>query len=162
MPQLKTLAAAALAATALCGAARAQDKVTIGFLTDMSTVYADLDGKVGATAIQMAIDDFGGKVNGKPIQLLAADNLNKADVALAKAREWFDAQHMDMLVGGTNSAAALGLARLAQDKKKPFIANGPGTSALTNEQCSPYTIHYAWDSVALAKGTAAAMTRQGS
>lgn len=163
MNQLNCIAAAALAATTLLAApAHAQDKVTIGFLTDMSTVYADLDGKLGATAIQMAIDDFGGKVNGKPIQLLAADNLNKADVALAKGREWFDTQHMDMLVGGTNSAAALALAKLAQEKKKPFIVNGSGSSALTNEQCNPYTIHYAWDSVALAKGTAAAMTKQGA
>jgi branched-chain amino acid transport system substrate-binding protein len=110
----------------------------------------------------MAIDDFGGKVNGKPIQLLQADNLNKADVALAKGREWFDTQQMDMLVGGTNSAAALALAKLAQEKKKPFIVNGSGSSALTNEQCNPYTIHYAWDSVALAKGTAAALTKQGA
>lgn len=137
------------------------DKVTIGFLTDMSSVYADLDGRWGVTAIQMAIDDFGGKVNGWPIQLLSADNLNKADVAAAKAREWFDTQNMQMLIGGTNSAAALALAKMAQEKKKPFFVNGSGSSVLTNEQCSPYTIHYAWDSVAFAKGTAAALTRQG-
>ena len=163
MHKFHPLAGAAMAALALCGtSAQAQDKVTIGFLTDMSTVYADLDGKVGATAIQMAIDDFGGKVNGKPIQLLSADNLNKADVALSKAREWYDTQNMSMLIGGTNSAAALGLAKLSAEKKRPFIVNGSGSSALTNEQCNPYTIHYAWDSVALAKGTAAALTRQGS
>ena len=163
MHKFHPLARAAVAALALCGAAaQAQDKVTIGFLTDMSTVYADLDGKVGATAIQMAIDDFGGKVNGKPIQLLAADNLNKADVALSKAREWFDTQDMSMLIGGTNSAAALGLAKLSAEKKRPFIVNGSGSSALTNEQCTPYTIHYAWDSVSLAKGSAAALTRGGA
>ena len=163
MHKFHPLARAAVAALALCGAAaQAQDKVTIGFLTDMSTVYADLDGKVGATAIQMAIDDFGGKVNGKPIQLLAADNLNKADVALSKAREWFDTQDMAMLIGGTNSAAALGLAKLSAEKKRPFIVNGSGSSALTNEQCTPYTIHYAWDSVSLAKGSAAALTRGGA
>ena len=163
MHKFHPLARAAVAALALCGAAaQAQDKVTIGFLTDMSTVYADLDGKVGATAIQMAIDDFGGKVNGQPVELLVADNQNKADIAAAKAREWYDTQNMAMLIGGTNSAAALGLAKLSAEKKRPFIVNGSGSSALTNEQCTPYTIHYAWDSVSLAKGSAAALTRGGA
>lgn len=154
--------ALALALTAIAVVnAHAQDKVRIGFLTDMSGAYADLDGKNGAMAIQMAIDDFGGKVNGLPVELLSADHQNKADIAASKAREWMDAQNISMLVGGTNSAAALAMAKLAQEKKRVFIANGPGTSALTNEQCSPYTIHYAWDTVALAKGTASAMVKQG-
>ncbi|HRL36616.1 MAG TPA: ABC transporter substrate-binding protein [Ottowia beijingensis] len=158
--QVKTAVALA-ALIALAGTAQAQQKLSIGFLTDMSGVYADLDGKEGATAIQMAIDDFGGTVNGMPIQLLSADNQNKPDIALARAREWFDTQNMTMLIGGTNSAAALALAKLSQDRKRIFMVNGSGSSVLTNEQCSPYTIHYAWDSVAFAKGTAAAMTRQG-
>ena len=139
----------------------AQDKVRIGFLTDMSSGYADLDGKNGAMAIQMAIDDFGGKVNGLPIELLSGDHQNKADIAASKAREWIDTQNISMLVGGTNSGAALAMAKLAQEKKRVFIGNGPGTSALTNEQCSPYTIHYAWDTVASAKGSAGAMVKQG-
>lgn len=142
-------------------AAYAQEKVRIGFLTDMSGAYADLDGKNGAVAIQMAIDDFGGKVNGLPIELLSADHQNKADIAASKAREWMDTQNIRLLIGGTNSAAALAEAKLAQDKKRVFIANGPGTSALTNENCSPYTIHYAWDTVALARGTAGALLKQG-
>ncbi|HQQ68921.1 MAG TPA: ABC transporter substrate-binding protein [Alicycliphilus sp.] len=142
-------------------AAHAQDKIRIGFLTDMSSAYADLDGKNGAMAIQMAIDDFGGKVNGLPVELISADHQNKADIAASKAREWMDTQNISMLVGGTHSAAALAMARLAQEKKRVFIANGPGTSALTNEQCSPYTIHYAWDTTALAKGTAGALIKQG-
>ena len=139
----------------------AQDKVRIGFLTDMSSVYGDLDGKNGAMAIQMAIDDFGGKVNGMPIELLSGDHQNKSDIAASKAREWIDTQNISMLVGGTNSAAALAMAKLVQEKKRVFIGNGPGTSALTNEQCSPYTIHYAWDTVASAKGTAGALVKQG-
>ena len=142
-------------------AAYAQEKVRIGFLTDMSGAYADLDGKNGAVAIQMAIDDFGGKVNGLPIELLSADHQNKADIAASKAREWMDTQNIRLLIGGTNSAAALAEAKLAQDKKRVFIANGPGISALTNENCSPYTIHYAWDTVALARGTAGALLKQG-
>ncbi|MFZ2388545.1 MAG: ABC transporter substrate-binding protein [Polaromonas sp.] len=139
----------------------AQDKVRIGFLTDMSSVYGDLDGKNGAMAIQMAIDDFGGKVNGMPIELLSGDHQNKADVAASKAREWIDTQNITMLVGGTNSGAALAMAKIAQEKKRVFVGSGPGTSALTNEQCSPYTIHYAWDTVASAKGTAGALVKQG-
>lgn len=154
-------ALAAMGMTLACGQALAQEKLRIGFLTDMSSVYADLDGKEGATAIQMAIDDFGGKVNGMPVELISADNLNKPDVALAKAREWYDSRNVTMLIGGTNSAAALALAKLSEEKKRVFFVNGSGSSALTNEACSPYTIHYAWDSVAFAKGTAAAMTRQG-
>ncbi len=141
--------------------AQAQEKIRIGFLTDMSSAYADLDGKNGAMAIQMAIDDFGGKVNGLSVELISADHQNKADIAASKAREWMDTQNISMLVGGTNSAAALAMAKLAQEKKRVFIANGPGTSALTNEQCSPYTIHYAWDTTALAKGTAGALLKQG-
>ena len=140
--------------------ALAQDKVKIGFLTDMSSAYGDLDGKNGAMAIQMAIDDFGGKVNGLPVELISADHQNKPDVAASKAREWIDTQNLSMLVGGTHSAAALAMAKIAQDKKRVFIANGPGTSALTNEQCSPYTIHYAYDTVALARGTANAMLKK--
>ncbi|CAN7483487.1 ABC transporter substrate-binding protein [Pseudorhodoferax sp. LjRoot39] len=143
------------------GAAQAQDKVRIGFITDMSSLYADVDGKGGAVAIQMAIDDFGGKVNGMPIELLSADHQNKADIAASKAREWIDTQGLSMLVGGTTSSAGLAMAKVAQEKKRVYIVNGAGSSALTNEQCSPYTVHYAYDTVALAKGTGGAVVGQG-
>lgn len=140
---------------------QAQEKVKIGFITDMSSLYSDVDGKNGAMAIQMAIDDFGGKVNGKPIELLSADHQNKADIAATKAREWIDTQGVSMIVGGTNSGAALAMAQVANEKKRVFMVNGAGGSALTNEQCTPYTIHYAYDTVALAKGTAGALVDQG-
>ena len=156
-----TVTALAAAALLAAGAAQAQDKVRIGFVTDMSSLYSDVDGKGGATAIQMAIDDFGGKVNGMPIELLTADHQNKADIAASKAREWIDTQGLTMLVGGTNSGTALAMNKVAQEKKRVFIAIGPGTSQLTNEQCSPYTIHYAYDTVALAKGTGGAVVDQG-
>ncbi len=151
--------AAALAA----GAAQAQDKVKvkIGFITDMSSLYADVEGKNGALAIQMAIDDFGGKVNGMPIELLQADHQNKADIAASKAREWIDTQGLTMLFGGTNSGTALAMAKVAQEKKRVFIVNGAGSSALTNDQCTPYTVHYAYDTVALAKGTGSAVIERG-
>src|SRR5574344_572087 len=105
--------AAAFAAPAL-----AQEKVKIGFITDMSSLYADVEGKNGAVAIQMAIDDFGGKVLGKPIELLTADHQNKADIAASKAREWIDTQGISLVFGGTNSATALAMAKIAEEKKR--------------------------------------------
>ncbi|AVP58429.1 ABC transporter substrate-binding protein [Pulveribacter suum] len=161
--QLRTLAALLGAAGLSLAAvhAHAQDKVKIGFITDMSSLYADVEGKNGALAIQMAIDDFGGKVLGKPIELLTADHQNKADIAASKAREWIDTQNLTMLFGGTNSGTALASAKVAAEKKRIYFNSGAGSSALTNEQCTPYTVHYAYDTVALAKGTGAAVVKQG-
>jgi branched-chain amino acid transport system substrate-binding protein len=145
----------------LAGAAHAQDKVKIGYISDLSSLYADLEGKGGATAIQMAIDDFGGKVLGKPIELLTVDHQNKADIAASKAREWIDTQGLTMLFGGTNSGTALAMAKIAEEKKRVYFNSGAGSSALTNEQCTPYTVHYAYDTVALSKGAAGAIVDGG-
>jgi len=164
IPTTAIAATAALALAGLFSEAQAQtsgDVVRIGFITDMSGVYADVDGPAGADAIKMAIADFGGSVNGKKIEFISADHQNKADIAASKAREWFDQQGLDMLVGGSNSATALAMAKVAAEKKKPFIAIGPGTSRLTNEECTPYTVHYAYDTVALARGTSTALVKQG-
>jgi branched-chain amino acid transport system substrate-binding protein len=161
----KLTAACAVAATTMFGAgAQAQisgDVIKIGFITDLSGLYADIDGPAGAEAIKMAIADLGGAVAGKKIELLVADHQNKPDIAAAKAREWFDQQGLDVLIGGTNSGTGLAMAKVAAEKKKPFLSVGAGTSVLTNEQCSPYTIHYAYDTVALAKGTAPAVVKAG-
>ena len=151
----------AIAVLGFASGAQAQDKVKIGLITDMSSLYADVEGKNGALAIQMAIDDFGGKVNGMPIELLTADHQNKADIAASKAREWIDTQGLTMLFGGTNSGTALAMAQVEAEKKRVFFDNGAGSSALTNAQCTPYTVHYAYDTVALAKGTAGAMIARG-
>lgn len=162
-----TLAALALAATCIAFApasASAQisdDVIRIGFITDISGVYSDPDGIGGVEAIRMAIADMGGEINGKKVELLYADHQNKPDIAATKAREWFDLQKLDMLIGGSNSSVALALAGLARDKKKPFIPVGAGSSVLTNEQCSPYTAHWAYDTVALAKGTGQAVVERG-
>ncbi len=155
--------ASALAFAALPAAAQvSNDTIKIGFITDMSGVYADVDGPAGADAIKMAIADFGGNVNGKKIEFVSADHQNKADIAASKAREWFDQQGVDMLIGGTNSATNLAMAKVAAEKKKPFIVVGAGTSRLTNEECTPYTIHYAYDTAAMSRGTAAALAKQGN
>ena len=161
MKKTFVLSGLSLAMALAAGAVQAQDKVKIGFITDMSSLYADVEGKNGALAIQMAIDDFGGKVNGMPIELLQADHQNKADIAASKAREWIDTQGLTMLFGGTSSGTALAMAKVAQEKKRVFVVNGAGSSALTNEQCSPYTVHYAYDTVALAKGTGANVVDRG-
>jgi branched-chain amino acid transport system substrate-binding protein len=109
----------------------------------------------------MAVADFGGKVLGKPIEVLYADHQNKADIAASRAREWFDRDGVDLLIGGTNSATALSMNQVAAEKKKVYISIGAGADTLTNEQCTPYTIHYAYDTMALAKGTGSAVTKQG-
>lgn len=160
--RIKHLALASLLACG--GAAQAQisgDVVKIGIITDMSSVYADIDGAGGVEAIKMAVADMKGMVAGKKIEVIFADHQNKADVAASKAREWIDTQGLDLLIGGTNSGASLAMAKIAAEKKKPFIVIGAGSARLTNEDCSPYTIHYAYDTVALANGTGAAVTKGG-
>ncbi|MDP1912208.1 ABC transporter substrate-binding protein [Brevundimonas sp.] len=166
--KLKKLSAActlALAAmTAAVAPAQAQisgDVIKIGIITDMAGVYGDIDGMGGVEAVRMAVADMGGAINGKKIEVLYAEHQNKADVAAAKAREWFDTQGLDMLIGGTNSSVALAMSKVASEKKKPFLVVGAASSALTNDQCTPYTIHWAYDTVALAKGTGGAVVKSG-
>ncbi len=158
---LAVSATALAAAFAAQHAAAAESQVTIGFITDLSGLYADIDGKGGATAIQMAIDDFGGKVNGLPIRLLTQDHQNKADIAASTARKWIDTEGLDLLIGGTNSGTGLAMNDVIKEKKRPYISIGAGTDALTNKACTPYTIHYAYDTTALAKGTGSAIVKQG-
>lgn len=162
--KLKKIAAASALTLAAATGAHAQisgDVIKIGIITDMSGLYSDIDGAGGVEAIKMAVADMGGAVAGKKIEVLFADHQNKADVAASKAREWFDTQGVDMLIGGTNSGTALAMAKVAAEKKKPFIAIGAATAALTNEQCNAYTVHWAYDTVALAKGTGNAVVQQG-
>ena len=158
------LAVSATFAMGFAGIASAQvsgDVIKIGLITDMSGLYADIDGPGGAEAVKMAIADLGGNVAGKKIEFIYADHQNKADIAASKAREWFDQQGVDMLIGGTNSGANLAMAKVAAEKKKVFISVGAASARLTNEECSPYTVHYAYDTVALAKGTGSAIVKQG-
>lgn len=153
--------------TMLCstlGPAEAQisnDVVKIGFATDMAGLYADLDGPGGVEAVRMAIADFGGKVAGKNIELIFFDHQNKPDVASAKTREFVDVQKVDLLLGGVNSAVGLAMSRIAADKKTVYISVGAGTARLTNEDCTPYTINYALDTIAQARVAGRAVTNQG-
>lgn len=155
------LAAIALAASGAAGLAHAQDPVRIGFLTDMSSQYSDGDGKGGVVAIQMAIEDFGGKLMGRPIELLSADHQNKADIASTKSREWVDQQDVQLLVAGTNTATALAMGQVANEKKRVLLINGAYSSGLTGDKCSPYWVHYNSDTTAIARGTGRAVLEQG-
>jgi branched-chain amino acid transport system substrate-binding protein len=160
--KLKALVAAL--ALGLTGAAFAQNTgpIKIGIITDMSSLYADIDGPAGAEMLRWAVQDFGGKVLNRPIEVLSADHQNKADVASSKAREWIDKDGLQMLIGGTNSGTALAMSKVTTEKKKPFIAIGAGSARLTNEDCSPYTVHYAYDTVSLAKVAGSALVKAGN
>ena len=164
--KLKTLASAITLALGALGVvstqAQAPTPVKIGFITDMSSLYADIDGPAGVEMVKMAVQDFGGKVLGRPIEVLSADHQNKADVASSKAREWIDKDGLSMLLGGTSSGTAIAMAKVAAEKKRPYIVIGAGSSRLTNEDCSPYTVHYAYDTVALAKVAGSAMVKAGN
>jgi branched-chain amino acid transport system substrate-binding protein len=160
--KLSPLAAALALGFVAAAAAQNTGPVKIGFITDMSSVYADLDGPAGGEMVKWAAQDFGGKVLNRPIEVLTADHQNKADVASSKAREWMDKDGLSMLIGGTNSGTALAMAKVAEEKKRPFIAIGAGSARLTNEACSPYTVHYAYDTVALAKVAGTALVKAGS
>ncbi|MGP9812397.1 ABC transporter substrate-binding protein [Rhodopseudomonas sp. NSM] len=147
------------------GAATAQQAdsspVRIGVLTDMSGLFADISGPGAVTAVKMAVDDFGGKVLGRPIEVLSADHQNKADVGVSLAREWIDEKNVAMLADLMNSSVALGVMELTKTKDRIAIVNGASTSVITNEKCTPNSIHYTWDTYALARGTANAVVKRG-
>jgi len=148
------------------GNAAAQGKVSdnvvrIGVLTDMSGQFSHESGQGAVTAVKMAVEDFGGKVLGYPVEVIYADHLNKTDIATTKAREWFDTGKVDMVANLINSACAIAVSNVAAEKNRIAITNGSGTSRLTNDQCTPNSIHYAYDTYSLANGTTKAMLDKG-
>lgn len=164
----RSAAIATGAAMLLAGAvaAPAQEKISdgvvkIGLIEDMSGIYADITGVGAVTAAKMAVEDFGGKVLSKPIEVVSADHQNKPDIASATAREWFDVEHVDALMDVAASATALAAIDVAKNKNKIVILNGPGAARITNEACTPVSIHYTYDNYALSHGTGAAMVRAG-
>ena len=159
--QMLTLAGAICALLAAQAAQAAPNKVLIGDIDDMSGPYADILGAGGIEAIKMAIADFGGSVLGQPIQLLTADHQNKPDIAQQKFREWADTDGLTMLLGGSNSGVSLALSAADKEKHIPFFAIGAAAASLTGKDCTPYTIHYGYDTTALANGTAKTILEQG-
>ncbi|HWH82745.1 MAG TPA: ABC transporter substrate-binding protein [Burkholderiaceae bacterium] len=152
----------ALACPALAqGDAISDGVVRIGVITDMGGPYSDLAGPGSVAAVRMAVEDFGGKVLGRPIEVLEADHQNKADIASSKVREWFDAQKVDMVTDLTNSSVAIAVVGLAKQKGKIAIVNGAGALRLSNDACTPNSVHYAWDTYAMANGTGKALVKNG-
>ena len=143
-------------------AARADaDKVVIGDIDDMSGIYADINGPGAVEAIKIAIADFGGSALGQPIEVLTSDHQNKPDIGVQKFREWADRDRLTMVLGGANTGVSLAIAAAAKEKKVPFFAVGAAGASLTNKDCTPYTVHYAYDTTALGNGTATAILNEG-
>jgi len=156
------MGAGALGALLAFGPAEAaSNKVVIGDIDDMSGPYADILGAGGIEAIKMAIADFGGTVLGQPIEIVTADHQNKPDLGQQKFREWADTNGLTMQLGGSNTGVSLALSAVAKEKKVPFFAIGAAGASLTGKDCTPYTIHYGYDTTALANGTAKTILEQG-
>lgn len=152
---------AALAMTATAQAQYSNDGITLGVLTDMSGVYADVGGQGSVVAAQMAVEDYGGEFNGKPINIVSADHQNKADIGANIARQWIDTDGVDAIFDILNSAVGLAVQQVATEKNIVSMNSGAATTALTNEQCSPNGVHYVYDTYALATGTGGAMVKEG-
>ena len=142
-------------------AAISDDVVRIGVLTDMSGQFSHESGEGSVTAVKMAVEDFGGKVLGKPIEVVVADHQNKPDIASGLARKWYEVDKVDMIANLINSSIALSVSQLAKEKNRIAIINGSGSSRLTNDACTPNSVHYAYDTYALARGTGSALMKAG-
>lgn len=154
-------ALAALAAGLHPQAAAAADQIVIGDIDDFSGVYADVAGTGAVEAVKMAIEDVGGSVLGRKIVLLTADHQNKPDIGASKFREWADQNGLNVLLGGSNTGVSIAMAKVAAAKQIPFFAIGAGGASLTNEDCTAYSVHYAYDTTALANGTATTIVKNG-
>ena len=139
----------------------AQTPVKIGILNDQSGVYADFGGKSSVEAAKMAVEDFGGKVLDRPVEIVSADHQNKPDIATAIARRWYDVEGVDAIMELTTSSVALAVQDLSKEKKKIDIVTGAASTALTQKNCSPYGFHWAYDTHALAVGTGGALVENG-
>lgn len=141
--------------------AQAATSIKIGILNDQAGPYADFGGKTSVTAAQMAVEDLGGKVLGKPVEIVSGDHQNKPDVAANIAKRWFDVENVDAVADLTNSAVALAVQKIAAEKGRVTLSVGPATTRLTNEDCSPTGFHWAFDTYSQAVGTARAIVGQG-
>jgi branched-chain amino acid transport system substrate-binding protein len=143
------------------GAANAQDRVRIGVLNDQSGVFSTYQGIGSVVAAQMAVEDYGGKAAGKPVDVITADHQNKTDVGVGIARRWYDTESIDAIFDLPNSAIALAVANMSEQKNKVFIGSGAGTALLTGEKCTPNTVHWTYDTYALSNVAGKAMVKRG-
>lgn len=156
---------AALAAIALTGSAMAQGTDTrplkIGVVADMSGMYSDMTGLGSVAAVKLAVEDFGGELNGRPIEVVSGDHQNKADIASALVRKWYSADDVDVVVNAAGSAVALAVVSVAQAENKAALITGAVTDRLSNDSCTPNHVHYGIDNNALILGTVDALLKQG-
>jgi branched-chain amino acid transport system substrate-binding protein len=155
------LAAAPLPRPAIIRAQSISKPVKIGLLSDMGGPYRDVGGPGNRVATELAIEDFGGSVLDRPIEVLQADDQDKPDVSTSLARQWIDEEGVDVLADGAASSSGLAVQQVCREKKKIYLITGPATSDMTGKQCSPYGIHFSYDTYALAHGTGAALTKAG-
>ena len=157
------LAGAGALPLALPGLLRAQARgpVQIGLLSDMSGPFRDVGGPGNRVAAELAIEDFGGSLLGRPVAVRQADGQNRADVSAALAREWIDSLGIDVLADGAASSSGLAIQEVCREKKRIYVITGPATSDMTGSKCSPYGLHFGFDTYALAHGTGTALTRSG-
>lgn len=163
MPRLwiAALAAAFWLVPDFASAQISDDVVKLGVLNDMSSLYADATGKGSLVAAQMAVADFGGKVLGKPIEVIAADHQNKPDIGANIARKWYDEEKVDAIVDVPTSSIALAIQQISKEKDRVFLMSGPGSSDLTGPACSPTGVHWTYDTYALAHVAGKAMVERG-
>src|SRR5437870_8316210 len=148
----------------LAGPAHAQISdgvVKIGVLNDQSSLYADLAGQGSVVAARMAVEDYGAAAKGLKVEIISADHQNKADVGSQIARQWYDAEKVDLIIDVPNSGVALAVNQITREKKKAFIVSSAATSDLTGKACSPNTVHWTYDTWALANGTGNAIVKTG-
>ncbi len=154
----------AVALTFMATVAHAQgtgDIIRIGILNDQSGPYADVGGKGSVIAAKLAVEEFGGKLLGKRIEVIAADHQNKPDIASAIARQWIDTENVDVIADGAGSSAGLAIQQVTRDSGRIFIISAPASSDFTGKACSPTGFHFTYDTYALANGTAKALVKQG-
>lgn len=157
----QVVAGALFAVGASASAQVSNDSVNIGVLTDLSGIYSAIEGPGAVLAAEMAVADFGGKVLGKPIKITSADTQSKADLSSSKAREMFERDNVDMIVGNVSTASALAAMEVADQMKRIALVTGAASLPITNERCNPYTVHWVYDTYALAHGTGAAVVATG-
>ena len=161
---VRNSASAILASSLIAATAQAQisnNEIRIGYLADVSGTYRDLSGPGGLEALKMAVEDFGGTVDGKKIVLFNADDLNKPDVGANTVRQWIDERNVDMVTGLVASSVVLAASKVVEQGGKLALISGAAASSLTNEHCSPNHIHWTYDTFALANGTANAVLKDG-
>jgi branched-chain amino acid transport system substrate-binding protein len=156
-----TLALIALLAAGPASAQISDGVVKIGVLNDQSSLYADLAGQGSVVATRMAVEDFGADKKGLKVEIISADHQNKPDVGSQIARQWYDADRVDMIVDVPNSGVALAVNQITRDKGRAFVVSSAASSDLTGKACSPNTVHWTYDTWALANGTGTALAKSG-